>query len=117
MTLLWGVIDPVAPGAGSMFLLTAISYWLAFGVLPTSCLVPAFDGAFLSRAALLLPLLARPAHPNDRRGVANAKTGRRMARWCPRQRGINHSVTQILTIGSRHASLHRSRNRGIALFV
>jgi hypothetical protein len=33
MTLLWGVIDPVAPGAGSMFLLTAISYWLGFGVL------------------------------------------------------------------------------------
>src|SRR5450432_2626520 len=28
MTVLWGMIDPVAPGAGSMFLLIATSYWL-----------------------------------------------------------------------------------------
>ena len=33
MTVLWGLIDPVAPGAGSMFLLIATSYWLAFGLL------------------------------------------------------------------------------------
>ena len=33
MTVLWGVIDPVAPGAGSMFLLIATSYWLGFGLL------------------------------------------------------------------------------------
>src|ERR1700750_2884470 len=33
MTVLWGVIDPVAPGAASMFLLIAASYWLAFCVL------------------------------------------------------------------------------------
>ena len=52
MTVLWGVIDPLAPGPGSMFLLIATSYWLGFGLL-----------AFLlarrsSRLALLLPLLA-----------------------------------------------------------
>src|SRR3978361_2455984 len=28
MTVLWGVIDPIAPGAASMFLLIATSYWL-----------------------------------------------------------------------------------------
>src|ERR1700754_176283 len=28
MTVLWGLIDPIAPGPGSMFLLTATSYWL-----------------------------------------------------------------------------------------
>src|SRR5215475_1325264 len=33
LTWLWGVIDPIAPGAGSMFLLTATSYWLGFGLL------------------------------------------------------------------------------------
>jgi len=33
MTVLWSIIDPVAPGAGSMFLLTVTVYWLAFGLL------------------------------------------------------------------------------------
>src|SRR5450432_1851836 len=33
MTWLWGRIDPIAPGAGSMFLLIATSYWLGFGLL------------------------------------------------------------------------------------
>src|SRR5262249_56680142 len=33
MTVLWALIDPVAPGQGSMFLLTATSYWVGFGVL------------------------------------------------------------------------------------
>ena len=52
MTLLWGLIDPIAPGAGSMFLLIATSYWLAFGVV-------AFALARRNTAAaLLLPLLA-----------------------------------------------------------
>lgn len=52
MTVLWRVIDPVAPGPGSMFLLTATFYWLGFGLL-------AF--AVVRRAGLLaisLPLLA-----------------------------------------------------------
>ena len=33
MVWLWGLIDPIAPGAGSMFLLIAATYWLGFGVL------------------------------------------------------------------------------------
>ena len=33
MTMLWSIIDPIAPGAGSMFLLTTTIYWLAFGLL------------------------------------------------------------------------------------
>jgi len=52
MTVLWGAIDPVAPGAGSMFLLIATSYWLGFGLLAFA----------LARRptplALVLPLLA-----------------------------------------------------------
>jgi hypothetical protein len=52
MTVLWGAIDPIAPGAGSMFLLIATSYWLGFALL-------AFALARRStRLALLLPLLA-----------------------------------------------------------
>jgi hypothetical protein len=52
MVWLWALIDPIAPGAGSMFLLIATSYWLGFGVLSL---------ALASRgkaSALLLPLLA-----------------------------------------------------------
>jgi hypothetical protein len=33
MTSLWALIDPIAPGAGSMFLCIATVYWLAFAVL------------------------------------------------------------------------------------
>jgi len=52
MVLLWSLIDPIAPGPGSLLLLTAALYWLAFAVVAltvarrSSCL------------ALLLPLLA-----------------------------------------------------------
>jgi hypothetical protein len=52
MTVLWGVIDPVAPGAGSMFLLIATSYWLAFGLLAWTL------AGRPTRLALALPLLA-----------------------------------------------------------
>ncbi|MGB8398706.1 hypothetical protein [Bradyrhizobium sp.] len=52
MVVLWGLIDPVAPGAGSMFLLIATSYWLGFGIL---ALALARGSTWL---ALLLPLLA-----------------------------------------------------------
>ena len=53
MTVLWGMIDPIAPGAASMFLLIATSYWLAFGML---ALALARRGS--TRLALLLPVLA-----------------------------------------------------------
>ncbi len=52
MVWLWGLIDPIAPGAGSMFLLIATTYWAGFGVLSL---------ALASRgkaSAVLLPLLA-----------------------------------------------------------
>ena len=52
MVWLWGLIDPIAPGAGSMFLLIAATYWLGFGLLS---LTLASRG---TRVALLLPLLA-----------------------------------------------------------
>src|SRR3954468_9306 len=52
MTVLWGVIDPIAPGAASMFLLIATSYWLGFALLAFAL------ARRSSRLALLLPLLA-----------------------------------------------------------
>jgi hypothetical protein len=52
MTRLWGLIDPIAPGAGSMFLLIATSYWLSFGLL--SFVLAARE----KRGAFLLPILA-----------------------------------------------------------
>jgi hypothetical protein len=52
MTVLWGAIDPIAPGSASMFLLIATSYWLGFGLLAYVFARRA------SRLALLLPLLA-----------------------------------------------------------
>lgn len=52
MTVLWGAIDPIAPGAASLFLLTVTGYWLGFGLL-------AFALVRRSTAlALMLPLLA-----------------------------------------------------------
>ena len=33
MAVLWRLIDPIAPGSASMFLLTASLYWVAFGTL------------------------------------------------------------------------------------
>jgi hypothetical protein len=33
MTVLWGLIDPLAPGPASLFLLTAALYWSGFGLL------------------------------------------------------------------------------------
>jgi hypothetical protein len=52
MTVLWGAIDPLAPGAASMFLLIATAYWLAFGLV---ALALARRASWL---AVLLPLLA-----------------------------------------------------------
>src|SRR6201996_1456691 len=52
MTWLWGVIDPIAPGSASMFLLIATTYWLGFA-LPSFALA-----ARGRRRALLLPFLA-----------------------------------------------------------
>ena len=33
MVVLWSLIDPISPGAGSLFLLMVMLYWLAFGLL------------------------------------------------------------------------------------
>jgi len=52
MTVLWGLIDPIAPGPASMFLLIATSYWLGFGLLSFAL---ARRSTWL---ALLLPVLA-----------------------------------------------------------
>ncbi len=52
MVWLWRVIDPIAPGAGSMFLLTATTYWLGFGLLSFAL------AARGRRGAALLPILA-----------------------------------------------------------
>ena len=52
MTVLWALIDPIAPGSGSMFLLIATFYWLGFGLL-------AFTIARRSIwLAMLVPILA-----------------------------------------------------------
>jgi hypothetical protein len=52
MVLLWSLTDPIAPGPGSLLLLTAALYWLAFAVV---ALTIARRSPWL---ALLLPLLA-----------------------------------------------------------
>jgi hypothetical protein len=52
MTMVWWLIDPIAPGPGSMFLLIVALYWLGFGVI---ALTVARRSAAL---ALAVPLLA-----------------------------------------------------------
>lgn len=51
MTWLWGLIDPIAPGSGSMFLLIAVLYWLGFA------LVGMTIAHTRPRLAVLVPLL------------------------------------------------------------
>jgi hypothetical protein len=55
MTVLWGVIDPLAPGAASMFLLIATSYWLAFGLVAFALARRASWFALLPPPLALLP--------------------------------------------------------------
>jgi len=57
MTALWAVIDPIAPGSGSMFLLIAAVYWLAFATL---ALAVARRSPWLGPVAVMLAL-APPA--------------------------------------------------------
>jgi hypothetical protein len=52
MAVLWRLVDPIAPGSSSMFLLTATLYWLGFGLL---ALVAVRRAAWLG---LVTPLLA-----------------------------------------------------------
>lgn len=52
MTWLWSVIDPIAPGPASMFLLIATLYWLGIGILGMA--IHRRSGAL----AVALPLLA-----------------------------------------------------------
>jgi hypothetical protein len=55
MTSLWALIDPIAPGSASMFLLIASFYWLAFGVLAR-----ALAKRSIWQAVVLLALAASP---------------------------------------------------------
>src|SRR5665647_458627 len=55
MVALWSLIDPIAPGAGSMFLLIITLYWLAFGLLALT-----LARRSVWRAALLLLLAVSP---------------------------------------------------------
>jgi hypothetical protein len=57
MAVLWSVIDPIAPGTASMFLLTAATYWLAFAVLAFTLAQRSFARAL----AVLLLALSPPA--------------------------------------------------------
>lgn len=56
MTLLWSLIDPIAPGPASLLLLTAALYWLAFGLLALT-----FARRSLGLAFLLLFLALTPS--------------------------------------------------------
>ncbi|MBI3702309.1 MAG: hypothetical protein HY244_00300 [Rhizobiales bacterium] len=57
MTSLWALIDPLAPGTASMFLLTATLYWLGFGILALATARRSIGLAIL----LLLLALSPPA--------------------------------------------------------
>jgi hypothetical protein len=53
MTVLWSLIDPIAPGSASMFLLIAAFYWLGFGLL---AFIVGRRSVWLAVALLLLAL-------------------------------------------------------------
>jgi hypothetical protein len=55
MTLLWALVDPLAPGPASLFLLTAALYWTGFGTLAFALSRSGPVLALLLPAAALLP--------------------------------------------------------------
>ena len=55
MGMLWRIVDPLAPGALSMFLLTAGLYWFAFGTLAFIALRRSLWLAFLTPLLALMP--------------------------------------------------------------
>ena len=55
MTALWALVDPIAPGSASMFMLIAALYWLAFGVLALTVARRCFG---ISIMLLLLALIS-----------------------------------------------------------
>ena len=91
MTMLWWLIDPIAPGSGSMFLLIVTLYWLGFGLIALTvarrsaalaCLVPLlgltppafillsmiwrdilFSGVWLAAAAIVYAVAGRTGPP------------------------------------------------------
>src|SRR5437899_2179651 len=54
MSMLWWLIDPIAPGPGSMFLLIASLYWLAFALV---ALAVARSSTWIGMATALLALV------------------------------------------------------------
>jgi hypothetical protein len=52
MIVLWSLLDPIAPGTGSILLLTVALYWLAFAVIALKIAQRSF------RLALVVPVLA-----------------------------------------------------------
>ena len=60
---------------------------------------------------------ARPAQPNNLHGNPDLELSRRPPVRHPTQRRINHTITQVLAVSSRHSPLHSPRNRGLALFA
>jgi hypothetical protein len=55
MTSLWSLIDPIAPGAASLFLLIATLYWLGFGLLAFTLATRSIWLAFVLLALALSP--------------------------------------------------------------
>jgi len=54
-TLLWAAIDPIAPGAASMFLLMATLYWLSFAVLAFAIVRRSYKAALVMSLIGLTP--------------------------------------------------------------
>jgi hypothetical protein len=55
MTALWGAIDPIAPGAASMFLVISTLYWLGFATLALGLARRSFTAALVMVLMALMP--------------------------------------------------------------
>ncbi len=97
MTVLWGMIDPLAPGAASMFLLIATSYWLGFGLLALAlarrssrlAAVAAAAGAAAAGLRLCRSHLARRAVRDHLAAGGRDRLRRRWARPAASPAGTN----------------------------
>ena len=73
MGSLWGLIDPIAPGAGSMFLLIVTTYWAGFGVLCLLLTVP--TAVLLAFWLVLREVLELPEKLRSYPGATRARLG------------------------------------------
>ena len=87
MSMLWWLIDPIAPGAWSMFLLIASFYWLGFGLMASRWRAVRMARRVVPLLAFVPPAFLFARHDLARHSVRRRLAARRRARYSVADRG------------------------------